>query len=124
MAAFVFSLLAGLWMLIMGGVTAWNYSRGHAWGGSGAFGWAWHHHHALHGYGGGLLWSWIGMAMGIFIVVGISVVLAVPAIARVWGWLIIGASVIDLLAGAGGFLAVVLGVIGGILAIVWQPGPP
>ncbi len=112
-AAFVVSLIAGLWMLAMGGMMGWGYMGG--------YGWMWRHHGMMHGYGGGAMWSWIGIVAGIVVITGAVVLYAVPSAARFWGVVIIVASAIDLLAGMGGFLAGSLGIVGGILAVTWQP---
>jgi len=129
-AAFVISLIAGLWMLVMGGMMGWAFLGGGGWGGmmdggryrgGGAYDWMWRHHQAMHGYGGGAMWSWIGVIAGIVVLVGAVVVYSRPAAAKGWGIGILVASAVDLLAGAGGLLGGTLGIIGGILAITWQP---
>lgn len=128
-AAFVVSLIAGLWMLAMGGMMGRGYMGGHGWGGhmmngdhtGGGYDWIWQHHQMMHGYGGGTWWSWIGIAAGVVVLVGAAVLYSRPASARGWGVAILVVSAVGLLAGAGGFLAGILGIIGGILAIAWKP---
>ena len=130
-AAFVVSLIAGAWMLYMGSMMGWGYMGSHGWGGhmmdgdhyGGGYGWMWQQHQTMHGYGGGMLWSWIGIAAGIVVLVGAAMLYARPSSARGWGVVIVVVSAVDLLAGAGGLLAGVLGIIGGILAITWKPQP-
>ncbi len=130
-AAFVISLVAGLWMLAMGGMMGWGYMGGPGWGGhmmhggdhgnAGPYGWMWQHHRMMHGYGGGALWSWIGIAAGIVVLIGAVALYSRPASARGWGIAILVVSAVALLTGAGGLLAGVLGIIGGVLAITWKP---
>lgn len=130
-AAFVISLIAGLWMLGTAGMMSRSYMYGHGWGGgmmhdgghggAGAYDWMFRRHATMHGYGGGALWSWIGVAAGIAVLIGAAALYSSPAGATGWGIAILVASLIALLAGAGGLLAGVLGIIGGILAIAWKP---
>jgi hypothetical protein len=75
----------------------------------------------MYTYGGGGLWSWIGIISGIAVLIGAIVVYSRPALAQRWGYVILVVSCVDLLAGSGGFFAAILGVIGGILAITWEP---
>jgi len=44
-----------------------------------------------------------------------------PAAATGWGVVILVSSCVALLAGTGGFLAGILGIVGGALAIAWKP---
>jgi len=131
-AAFVVSLIAGIWMLAMGGMMGWGNMGGWSGGGhmttttgpaggAGYGDWMWQHHEMMHGYGGGIMWSWIGFAAGIIVLVGAVAVYTRPVAARNWGIVILIVSAVDLLAGVGGFLAGILGIIGGILAITWKP---
>ena len=135
--AFAVSLIAGLWMLVMGGMVGWSYMGGPGWGGhmmngdhmihdgghgtSGSSGWMWQQHEMMYGYGGGALWSWIGLAAGVVVLIGAVMLYSRPASARAWGVAILVVSALGLLAGAGGLLAGILGIIGGILAIAWRP---
>ena len=126
-AAFVVSLIAGIWMLFAGGMMGWGYWGGHGGGGhmmsdgrGGGGSWMWNHQ-MMHGYGGGTLWSWIGIVAGITVLAGAIALYSKPASARSWGIVILVVSVVGLIAGAGGFLAGVVGAIGGILAITWKP---
>ncbi len=132
-AAFVLSLIAGLWMLAMGSMMGWGY-MGYGWGGHmagnggaanpSAYAWMWQHHRMMHGYWGGGAWSWIGVVAAVLVLIGAFAMYSRPAVARSWGVVILVASAVDLLAGAGGFLAGVLGIIGGVLAITWTPQSP
>ncbi len=134
-AAFAVSLIAGLWMLVMGGMAGWGYMGGPGWGGQmmggdhmmdsghygGGFGWMWQQHEMMYGYGGGALWSWIGLAAGVVVLIGAVMLYSRPASARAWGIAILVVSAVGMLAGAGGLLAGILGIIGGILAGTWKP---
>lgn len=128
-AAFVVSLIAGLWMLFAAGMGGMEHMRGHGWGGrmmdgwghGGGYGWMWRHHQMMHGYGGGTLWGWTGIVAGALVLLGAIFLYARPSTARGWGVVILVASAFAILSGAGGFLAGVLGLIGGALAVTWKP---
>lgn len=129
-AAFVLSLLAGLWMLAMGlwmgvgiGSWSWNPTSGPgAWGwgmggmmGAGGAGWMWGH---------GLLgvwWPWFGLLAGIVVLVGAAMLYVKPESASAWGVAIVVVSALNLFLGMGGFLASILGILGGALAMSWKP---
>ena len=128
-AAFVVSLIAGLWMLLAGGMAGWGFMGGHGWGWGGHMmsdghpggrTWMWNHQ-MMHAYGGGMLWSWTGIVAAAMVLLGAVFLYTRPAAAKGWGLVILVASAVSLLAGAGGFLAGVLGLIGGVLAITWRP---
>jgi hypothetical protein len=113
-AAFVLSLLAGLWMLAAGGMMG-----GFGWGGMmagwrGMGGWMW-------GRGGtrevGVWWSWFGVFAGIVVLVGAVMLYVKPEQRRSWGLVILVASALNFLLGMMGLLAGTLGVIGGVLAL-------
>jgi hypothetical protein len=129
-AAFVVSLIAGLWMLIMGGMTGWGYMSSGHWGGemhggnqgrAGAYNWMWQRHEMMHGYGGGGLWFWLGALAAVVVVIAALALYSRPATAPRWGVVIMVVSCLAFLAGVGGFLAGILGMIGGVLAITWKP---
>jgi len=121
-AAFVLSLLAGLWMLAMGvWMMSWSPAGGNGtwgWGGMGGMmgsNWMWGH---------GLLgvwWPWFGLVAGLVVLVGVAMMYAKPETASAWGVAIVVVSALNLFLGMGGFLASVLGILGGALAISWQP---
>jgi hypothetical protein len=113
-AAFVLSLLAGLWMLGAGGMMG-----GFGWGGmmggwQGMHGWMW-------GRGGirdfGLRWPWFGIFTGIVVLVGAIMLFIKPEQRRSWGVVILVASALYMVVGMMGLLAGTLGVIGGVLAL-------
>jgi hypothetical protein len=112
-AAFVLSLLAGLWMLAAGsmmGGFGWGMMGG--WRGTG--GWMW-------GQGGvrgfGVWWPWFGVVGGIIVLVGAVMIYTKPEQRRTWGTVILVASALNFLLGMMGLLAGTLGVIGGVLAL-------
>jgi hypothetical protein len=112
-AAFVLSLLAGLWMLAAGGMMG-----GFGWGGM-MGGW--------HGMGGWMcgwgrrnfgVWSpWFGIFAGIVVLVGAVMLYVKPEQRRRWGVVILVASALNIFFGMMGLLAGTLGVIGGVLAL-------
>lgn len=125
--AFVLSLLAGLWMLGMGGYMGGfgmggmmgGMGRGGMHGYAGMYGWngmnGWMWGRGMHTFG---LWSpWFGALAGILVIVGASILYSKPAQARTWGTIILVVSVLDFFLGMGGLVAGVLGVIGGAVAI-------
>ncbi len=112
-AAFVLSLLAGLWMLAAGGMM-----RGYGWGGMmggwpGMHSWMWGQ--GTRGFG--MWWPWFGVLAGIIVLVGAVVLYIKPEQRRRWGMVILVASALFLFAGMGNLVAGTLGVIGGILAV-------
>jgi hypothetical protein len=113
-AAFVLSLLAGLWMLAAGGMMSGFGWGGMMGGGQGTSGWMW-------GRGGmgsfGVGWPWSGVFAGIIVLIGSVMLYVKPAQRRSWGVVILVASALNLLLGMMGLLAGTLGVIGGVLAL-------
>src|SRR5579864_2222054 len=102
-AAFVLSLLAGLWMLAFGGMM----------GGQGMGGWMW-------GRGArsfGVWWPWFGIFAGLVVLVGAIMLYIRPEQRRSWGIVILVASALNIFLGMMGLLAGTLGVIGGVLAL-------
>ncbi|MFQ6090871.1 MAG: hypothetical protein ACE5LD_05470 [Candidatus Bipolaricaulia bacterium] len=117
-AAFVLSLLAGLWMLAAGGMMS-GFSSG-----PGAMGWMWGHG-MMGGFGGfasgSFWWPWLGIIAGIVVLVGAAMLYARPEQSQGWGIVILIASALNLFVGMSGFLASLLGLIGGALAIAAKP---
>jgi hypothetical protein len=108
-AAFVLSLLAGLWMLAAGSMMG-----GFGWGMMGGWrrtgGWMW-------GQGFGVWWPWFAVVGGIIVLVGAVMLYTKPEQRRTWGTVILVASALNFLLGMMGLLAGTLGVIGGVLAL-------
>ena len=95
--AFVLSLIAGLWTLAMDSMSG-------------------------QGVSGSLMaaesiWPLFSVSVGLLIVAGAILLCIKPCHRHTWGTLIVLASALDFLFGAGGILGGVLGIIGGIVAI-------
>lgn len=110
-AAFVLSLLAGLWMLLAEAMMSgygpgWHPGPGMMGGG----GWMWGH--GVVGW-----WPWFGILAGIVVLVSAAMLYAQPRLSHAWGTLILVASALNLFLGMGGILASLLGIIGGALAL-------
>ena len=113
-AAFVLSLLAGLWMLAAGAMMG-GFGMGGMmarWPGMG--GWMW-------GPGNVRsfpLWSpWFGVAAGVIVLIGAVMLYVRSEQRRSWGVVVLVASALDIFLGMMGLLAGTLGVIGGVLAL-------
>jgi hypothetical protein len=116
--AFVLSLLAGMWMLAMGGwMLSWSPNGNWDWGMGGMMGSGWMWGHGLIG----IWWPWVGLVAGIVVLVGAAMMYARPGSAPAWGVVIVIVSALNLFFGMGGFLASTLGIIGGALALSWRP---
>jgi hypothetical protein len=118
-AAFVLSLLAGLWMLSAGGMMG-GLGFGRMMGGQygvanfhGAGSWMWGS--GMHAFG--MSWPWFGIVAGILVLIGAVMLYVRPEQRRSWGLMILVISAIDVFVGMGGVLAGALGVIGGVLAM-------
>lgn len=65
----------------------------------------------------------LGIVLGIVVIVSAVMLYINPIQHELWGALIIAFSVISVLSCMGGMgIGLVLGIIGGILAILWRPG--
>ena len=121
-AAFVLSLLAGLWMLGAGGMVG-GFGFGGMMGGQGGqFGMA--HYQGMNdwmwGRGAhvfGMSWAWFGLFAGIVVLIGAVMLYVKPEQRRSWGLVIVVISGLNVFIGIGGLLAGALGVIGGALAM-------
>ena len=121
-AAFILTLLAGLWMLAMGGMMygmgpgfvegdgSWMWGRGMMRG-------------MMPGFGLGFGFPWFGAAAGIILLIGSVFLYTKPEQSRTWGLVILIVAALNVLVGMGGLPAGALGVVGGSLAIAWKPGP-
>lgn len=111
-AAFVLSLLAGLWLLARSGVMcgwgheAWHGRMGHRMGAWGP-GELW-----------GMGWPWLGAVAGIVLLVAAVALYVRPEARRGWGIAILATSGLQLLFGMGGFLAAIMGLVAGALAVL------
>lgn len=138
-AAFVLSLLAGVFIIIGGGVTGMmgsllgSYQGGpnQGWyggmmGGYGGFG------GMMNGFGYGMMrglglgfgiMGIVGVVFGIIIIVSALMLNSRPSEHMTWGILILVFSVVSVFGSMmGGFgVGVILGLIGGVLALTWKP---
>jgi len=129
-AAFVLTLLAGLWMLAMGGMMygvgpgfvegdgSWMWGQGMMRGMMGGMMGG-----TMPGFGSGVWFPWVGAAAGIVLLVGSVFLYTKPEQSRTWGLVILVVSALNVLIGMGGLLAGALGIVGGSLAITWKAGP-
>jgi hypothetical protein len=109
-AAFVLSLLAGLWMMAGGGMMGGMMGGWHGAGG-------WMRGRAGIGGLGALWWPWFSAFAGIIVLIGAVMLYVRPEQRRSWGAVILVVSALDFLSGMMGLLAGTLGVIGGVLAL-------
>lgn len=121
--AFIISLIGGIFILLssiymyiffMPFIVAEHYPslspfEGMMWGAMGI--WAW-----------GIYMGIVGIVCGIIIIVSALKLYNEPEKTQLWGTLVIIFSVISLLSMGGFLIGFLLGLIGGILAVVWKPG--
>jgi len=124
-AAFLLSLVAGIFILLgaalvslmgyefMGMMNRFgNGGRGYGMMGQG-FG--------MMGYGFGIL-AIVGLVFGAIVIISAYMLNSKPQEHTTWGTLIVIFSVISIFGSAGGFgVGLILGIIGGVLAITWKP---
>jgi hypothetical protein len=121
-AAFVLSLVAGVLIALGGAVSSvfmgmmGLYSGG--WrgmmGGYGMMGWP--------VWGFGVAFGITGLVVGVIVIIGAIMLDSRPQEHRTWGVIILVFSILSILGGMGGFgLGLILGIIGGALAIGWTP---
>ena len=125
--AFVLSLIGGLLVLLGGAVRS---MIGFYWFGGmmPGFGGRWG---GMMGYpsfgmlrGLSLLSGLLGLVFGVLIVVSAIMLNSKPQAHTTWGTLIMIFSVLSIFGGMGGFgIGLILGLIGGVLAITWKPTP-
>lgn len=124
-AAFILSLLAGLWMLGAGGMM---YGMGGMMSGrgpgfldetSGIWGYCLGYG-MMRTAGPGLWFPWFGPLAGVVVLIGAVTLYTKPEQSRTWGLVIIVIAAINLFVGMGGFLAAALGILGGALAMSWK----
>jgi len=64
----------------------------------------------------------LGLASGVMVLLGSAMLYSRPSESQLWGAIILAFSVVSILGGMGGFLVgLVLGVVGGVLALTWKP---
>jgi len=139
-AAFVLSLLGGIFILLGGGMTSmmglWFGAYQGQYGGMmsgyngyGGYGWMFN---MMNGYGYGMMrglgmvfgfMGILGLIFGIIVIVSAVMLYSRPTQHSTWGVLILIFSVLSLFGSMMGGLGVglILGIIGGVLAIIWKP---
>jgi len=66
----------------------------------------------------------IGLASGALVILGAVMLYSRPFEKDLWGAVIIAFSILGILGGMGGFMiGLVLGIVGGVLALAWNPTP-
>jgi len=70
------------------------------------------------------IFSIIGLSSGALVILGAVMLYSRPFEKDLWGGVIIAFSIIGILGGMGGFMiGLVLGIVGGVLALAWNPTP-
>ena len=123
--AFILSLIAGI-LIMLGGVTGLGFM-----GMMGGWHGGWHGMmggYGMMGYplwGFGMAFSLTGLITGIIVIIGAIMLDSRPQEHRTWGLIILVFSILSVIGGMGGFgVGLVLGIIGGALAISWTPIAP
>jgi len=125
--AFILSLIAGIFILLGGGMMSMigSYGFGGMMGGYGGYGGMMGPGFGMMGglgYGFGFL-GVLGLIFGLIVLISALMLNSKPEQHSTWGTLIVIFSVLSVFGSAmGGFgIGLVLGLIGGILAITWKP---
>ncbi|MEM3733232.1 MAG: DUF6114 domain-containing protein [Candidatus Bathyarchaeia archaeon] len=113
-AAFIISLISGIFIILGGFATIVMMGT-----------WGWMMGRMIHGWFMPRIFVWIGffgLISGIIVVISALMLNFKPENHVAWGTLILLFSVLSIFGGAGGFaVGLILGVIGGILALTWKP---
>jgi hypothetical protein len=110
-AAFILSLIGGVFILLAGIYTAAIY----AFVGSALFDF-------FPGFGALLIGlAAVALVFGVIIIVGAVMMRANPESARMWGVVILLLSIFSWIGGGGFIIGFILALVGGILAIAWHP---
>ncbi|HVC26973.1 MAG TPA: hypothetical protein VND40_02310 [Nitrososphaerales archaeon] len=129
-ASFVLSLIAGL-LVLAGGALVTSFSSGlpqygGMMGGYYYGGLTGGYYGMMRGFGFGGGWFYglaaLGVVSGIVILVGAVMIYNQPTKASTWGAIVFAFSIASLFGMGGFFFGSILGVVGGVLAIVWKPG--
>lgn len=125
-APFILSLLGGILVLGGGGMMT-TFSSGVPYYGGmmgGYYGMMDGYYGMMQGFG---LAGWflglaaIGLISGIAILIGAMMIYTQPGRAQTWGVVVLVFSIVSFLGMGGFFLGAILGVVGGILAMTWNP---
>lgn len=135
--AFILSLIGGIFILLGGGMVAmigsfWSGGRYGGYQGFGMMGYGYGGYGGMMtpGFGmmGGLgngfaLFGVVGLVFGVIVLISALMLNSKPEQHSTWGTLILIFSILSVFGGAmGGFgVGLVLGLIGGVLAITWKP---
>lgn len=129
-AAFVLSLIGGVFILLGGGMMSmfgygfWGMLMGgyRGWGGMVGYGYPGYGYGMMHGLGFGLF-GILGLVFGVIVIISAIMLNRKPQEHTRWGILIVIFSVLSMVGSAmGGFgIGLILGLIGGVLAITWKP---
>jgi Family of unknown function (DUF6114) len=132
--AFVLSLIGGILILLGGGmrlmIGSFEFPGPYGFGMMGGFrGWGGMMGYGYPGYGYGLmgglgfrLFGILGLIFGAIVVISAIMLNSKPQEHITWGILIAIFSVLSIFGGMGGFgIGLVLGLIGGVLAVIWKP---
>ncbi|MDG6901306.1 MAG: hypothetical protein JRM80_05030 [Nitrososphaerota archaeon] len=127
-ASFVLSLIAGI--LILGGAgMMMTFSNAIPYYGmmGGYYGMMGGYYGVTHGFGyGGWFYgaAAVGLIAGIVVLVGAVMIYSRPSKAPTWGLLVLVFSILSFFGMGGFFLGAILGIVGGVLAMVWKPAMP
>ena len=138
--AFTLSLIAGIFILLGGGMMSMMGSYGYGgyggmmndyWGYGGMmggygnrYGWGYGPGFGMmRGYGYAGMFGLLGVIFGVAVIVGAVMLYNNPAQSSKWGLMILIFAVLSIFGSAmGGFgIGLILGIIGGILALTWKP---
>jgi hypothetical protein len=75
----------------------------------------------MHGVTSTFWWPWFGVIAGVVVLIGVVMLYSKPGQSRSWGLIIVILAALNMFLDMGGFLASVLGIIGGALALAWRP---
>ena len=122
-AAFLLSLVAGIFIILGGGMMSMlGYGFAGMMGRYGGFGGMMGPGFGMMGFAFGMM-GFLGLIFGAIVIISAIMLNSKPLEHATWGTLILIFSVISIFGSAmGGFgIGLILGIIGGILAITWKP---
>ena len=122
-AAFILSLVAGVFIILGGGMMSlFGYGFMGMMGRNGSWGGMMGRGFGMMGFAFGMM-GFLGLIFGVIVIISALMLNSKPQEHTTWGTLILIFSVISLFGSAmGGFgIGLILGIIGGILAITWKP---